>query len=304
MPSTFAKVIKGNKSRNIGIEIINNGRALEKIKLQAKLLEQVQLPIWQDEMRAVPNGILRSALFAAIQPGARKYIDGESITALGGVEIKYTGQQLDQGDLGVWEAVLHVAQQQNLGHRCNVSTYQLLSLLGLKDSGSNRKIIYKRLTRLVATALQIKQGRYEYIGGLITEALRDEDSGQMYIVLNPKIISLFQSDQYTKIHFELCRSLKKPVAQWLYRFYATHASPVPMLFTTLYKLCGSNAKSLNDFKKNTLKPALQELETVSTLFGSTYSGKINNGLVEMKKIGSTSQKKHLQKKLSVDKLPS
>ena len=304
MPMVLAFDFEEIKSRNIGLEIIKNTKAKNKIREQNKLLEQIQLPLWEDGMRAVPNGILRSALFAAIQPGARKYMDGESITALGGVEIKYTGQQLDQGDLGVWEAVLHVAQQQNLGHRCYVSTYLLLSLLGLKDSGSNRKIIYKRLTRLVATALQIKQGRQEYTGGLIMEALRDDDSGQMYIVINPKIISLFQSDQYTKIHFELCRTLKRPVAQWLYRFYATHASPRPMLFSTLYKLCGSNARSLNDFKKNTLRPALAELEKVSTRFGSAYVGKICNGLVDMKKVGSTSQKKHLQKKITVDKLPS
>ena len=230
--TALALVFEDVKSRDIGLKILNNTK-LNNLREQNKFIEKIQLPLWEDRMRAVPNGILRSALFAAIQPGARRYMDGESITALCGVEIKYTGQQLDQGDLSVWEAVLHVAQQQNLGHRCYVSTYQLLSLLGLKDSGANRKVIYKRLTRLVATALQIKQGRYEYIGGLIMEALRDDDSGQMYIVINPKIINLFQSDQYTKIHFELCRSLKRPVAQWLYRFYATHARPVPMLFTTL-----------------------------------------------------------------------
>ena len=299
----MALVFEDVKSRDIGLKILNNTK-LNNLREQNKFIEKIQLPLWEDRMRAVPNGILRSALFAAIQPGARRYMDGESITALCGVEIKYTGQQLDQGDLSVWEAVLHVAQQQNLGHRCYVSTYQLLSLLGLKDSGANRKVIYKRLTRLVATALQIKQGRYEYIGGLIMEALRDDDSGQMYIVINPKIINLFQSDQYTKIHFELCCSLKRPVAQWLYRFYATHACPRPMLSSTLYKLCGSNAKSLNDFKKNTLRPALAELEKVSTRFGSAYVGKICNGLVDMKKVGSTSQKKHLQKKITVDKLPS
>jgi TrfA protein len=304
MSAALALVFDDVNSRNIGLEIIKNTEVKNKLREQSKLLEQVQLPLWQDEMRAVPNGILRSALFAAIQPGARRYIDGESIAALSGVEIKYTGQQLDQGDLGVWEAVLHVAQEHNLGNRCQVSTYKLLRLLGLKDSGNNRKVIYKRLTRLVATALQIKQGRYEYIGGLINEAARDDKSGQMYIVLNQKIISLFQRDQYTKIHFELCHTLKRPAAQWLYRFYASHASPYPLLASTIFKYCGSNARSLNDFKKNTLRPALDELEKVSTRFGSAYVGKICNGLVDMKKVGSTSQKKHLRKKITVDKLPS
>ena len=36
----------------------------------------VQLPLWPEPVRAVPNGFLRSALFGAIAKGKRRYIDG------------------------------------------------------------------------------------------------------------------------------------------------------------------------------------------------------------------------------------
>ena len=72
----------------------------------------VQLPPWPEPVRAVPNGFLRSALFGAIAKGRRRYIDGEQLAALDGIEIRYTGQRLDQGDLDVWESVLHAVRLQ------------------------------------------------------------------------------------------------------------------------------------------------------------------------------------------------
>lgn len=66
----------------------------------------------------MPNGILRSALFGAIAKGKRRYIDGEKLAALDGIEISYTGQRLDQGDLDVWESVLHVMRNQPITAYC------------------------------------------------------------------------------------------------------------------------------------------------------------------------------------------
>ena len=37
----------------------------------------VRLPIWPQAVRGVPNGFIRSALFAAIGKGRRRYISGE-----------------------------------------------------------------------------------------------------------------------------------------------------------------------------------------------------------------------------------
>lgn len=289
-------ISKGYISNKSGEEIAKGTYATIKFREEQKLLKQLQLPLWPDVQRAVPNGILRSALFGAIQPSAKRYIDGEYIASLDGIEVKYTGQSLDQGDLGVWEAVLHISRQQNLGSKCYTTTYYILSLLGLTDTGSNRTILYKRLTRLVATALELTQGRYKYIGSLITEATRDIVTGKISVELNPKIITLYQCDQYTQIHFELCHALKKPLAQWLYRFYASHAKPYPFKIETIHKLCGSYAKSLNDFKKNTLKNALEEVSHVSAVYGTRFEYEIKGNLLHVTKNGSTSQIRHLLKK--------
>ena len=255
-----------------------------------------QLPLWSDEVRAVPNGILRSALFGAVKSGSKRYIDGELIASVAGVVMRYTGQSLDQGDLGVWEAVLHISKEYKLGNKCYATSYQILGLLGLTDTGSNRRILVKRLTRLVATALDIEQGRYHYTGSLINEIDRDAVTGMLTIEINPKIIALYQYDQYTKIHFELCRELKKPLAQWLFRFYSSHAKPHPYKIETIHGLCRSDAKSLNDFKKNTLKNALNEVSVVSAKYGLNFQYEIKNNLLHITKSGSSSQVRHLLKK--------
>ena len=122
----------------------------------------VQLPLWPDAVRAVPNSFLRSALFGAIRKGRRRYLDGEQIAAVDGIEVRYTGQRLDQGDLDVWEALLHAVREQDLGSECRVTSYALLKLMGKADTGGNRQTLHKRITRLCAGAIEVKNGRYVY----------------------------------------------------------------------------------------------------------------------------------------------
>ena len=120
----------------------------------------VRLPAWPESVRAVPNGFLRSALFGAIKRGARRYLKAELVAAVEGTEIRYTGERLDQGDLDVWESVLHAVRTQELGSQCRVTSYALLKLMGLTDTGKNRATLHTRITRLVANAVEVKQGRY------------------------------------------------------------------------------------------------------------------------------------------------
>ena len=142
----------------------------------------VMLPIWPDAVRAVPNGVLRSAMFGAIRRGARRYLHRERIAALDGIEIFYTGERLDQSDLDVWETVLHLVRLQSLGNECRVTAYQLLKALGKTDSGKNRDILDLRLSRLNATAVRVKQGRYSYEGSLIDGAYQDEET-RAYVLI-------------------------------------------------------------------------------------------------------------------------
>lgn len=262
-----------------------------------------QLPLWPEPVRAVPNGFLRSALFGAIAKGKRRYVDGEQLAALDGIEIRYTGQRLDQGDLDVWESVLHAVRFQELGSQCRVTSYALLKLMGKTDTGKNRATLNKRITRLVASALTVKQGRYSYIGSLIAGAAKDEETQEWVIELDAKLRPLFAADQFTQVEWAVRYELAgKPLAQWLHGFYASHAKPFPLKIETLHQLCGSEAGEMWKFAQ-TLRRALNDVAVACAAHGEGFSYEIRGDLVHVEKKASGPQRRHLAKRTAKPRKP-
>lgn len=260
----------------------------------------IQLPLWPDPVRGVPNGFLRSALFGAIAKGRRRFMKGEQVAALEGIAILYTGERLDQGDLDVWESILHAVRLQALGEHCRITSYALLKLMGKTDTGKNRKVLHARITRLranaVEIAVEIKQRRYSYIGGLVDEAYKDSETQEWVIVVSPKLRALFEGDQFTQIDWAVRRALDgKPLAQWLHGFYASHAAPYAMLTATLLTLAGSEDSSPSSGRQS-LRKALDALSEASVAHGQPFGYSIRGDLVHIEKKPSGPQRRHLAKK--------
>lgn len=255
-----------------------------------------QLPLWPDVVRGVPNAALRSALFGAIKKGARPYLERQEIHAQEGVKIIYTGPRLDQGDLDVWETVLHISRLQALGDECRVTAYQLLKMLGKTDTGSNRDTLERRLSRMKATGVDVSVGRYGYEGSLIDEVYRDKETREYVIRLNAKLSVLFAADQFTQIDWSVRHALDgKPLAQWLHGYYASHAKPYPVNAATLLKLSGSEDGSLTSGRQ-TLRKALDAVTDAGAAHGQPFSYEIKGDLVHVQKKGSGPQRRHLANK--------
>jgi hypothetical protein len=261
----------------------------------------VRLPLWPEATRGVPNVALRSALFGAIKKGARPYLEMAEIHAQDGITIRYTGTRLDQGDLDVWETVLHLTREQALGETCRVTAYQLLKALGKSDTGGNREVLHKRLSRLKATALEVEFTRFSYMGSLIDEVAKETSSREYVIRLNPKLRVLFEDEQFTQLDWTVRQALEgKPLAQWLHAFYASHAQPYPIRMATLLKLAGSedaNPRSAHQ----TLRKALDAVTEASNAHEQPFSYVIAGELVHTKKTPSGPQRRHLAKKPSKPK---
>jgi len=265
-----------------------------------------RLPLWPEAVRAVPNGVLRSALFGAIRKGRRRYLEREQIAAVDGVEISYTGMRLDQNDLDVWESVLHSVRHQALGSECHVTAYSLLKMMGKTDTGKNREILHTRIDRLRAHAVTIKNGRYMFMGGLINSAYKDEETNEWIIVICPTLKKLYSESTFTNIDWSVRHTLDEhQLAQWLHGFYASHAEPYPIKVETLHKLCGSETGEIRKFKQ-TLVKALNALQEASKAHGQAFRYEIRDGLVHVEKKGSRAQQRHLGRRRSskktVDKL--
>ena len=249
----------------------------------------IQLPLWPEAKRGAINAVLRSALFAAIQGKGRVALDRELVASQQGIEIRFTGWQLSQADLDVWEQVLHLARTQALGTECYFTAHGFLKALGRQTGKSGHEWLKSALARLAATAVEITSGGRTYFGSLIEGGARDEATGQYVVEINPKLAAFYGRTQWTQLDWDQRQQLRgKPLALWLHGFYASHAKPYPLSVAYLHKLSGSQTKRLRKFKEN-LTQALRDLEALGTI----EAFEIRDELVYVRTVPSQSQQKHL-----------
>ncbi len=238
-----------------------------------------QLPIWPEPTRGIPNPVLRGALFAAVQGKNRAVFQRELLSCQKGLQIRFTGIQLDQSDLDVWEQALHLARLHPLGTRCEFSVYGFLKALGRKTGKSEHEWLKNSFARLMGCGVELsdQQERKTY-GGSLLEFMRDDESGRYVVIFNPKILTFYEGG-WTAIDWQDRQLLRgKPLALWLHGYLATHAKPYPIKIETIRSFSGSSNKEIRCFKRK-LVAALNELKIIEFIMGFDFEGEnviINN----------------------------
>ncbi|BBP46344.1 hypothetical protein THMIRHAS_17170 [Thiosulfatimonas sediminis] len=262
------------------------------VKPEQKQPKQMCLPGWEEMSWGAPNAVLRGALFSATQGRNRRFCERELIATLEGYEIRYTGIQLTQADLNLWEALLHLSRANPLGNEALFSAYEILKQLGKGTSKRDYDSLKKGLARLRSADVEITiKGEKTYFGQLcgISGEL-DEKTDEYRFKFNGGLICLFDSG-WSKLDFDQRQKLRdKPLSLWLHGLYSSHAKPYPMKIESIHRLCGSQTKSLYDFKK-AIKKAHDELIEV----GQLKRYEVNGDLIQAFKYPTKSQKKHLKK---------
>jgi hypothetical protein len=250
-----------------------------------------QLPLWPEPVRGAPNSFLRSALFAAIQGKTMTRLKKQLLCSIEGVTVRYTGDQLDQSDLNVWEQAVHLARRHPLGNVCHFTAYALLKALGHGSGNSQYKWLSDVITRLVACEVELRTKDKAYGGNLIASWKRNEATRTYKLTLNPDLVKLYGWNDWTALDWEQRQRLRgKPLALWLHGFYSSHAKPFPMKVETIQQLSGSATKNRRHFKAN-LKTALEQLEAATGI-----KGIIEGDLVTVERHGSRAQQRHLTRK--------
>ena len=238
---------------------------------ERSLSKEIKLPNWPDAKRGTPNSFLRSALFSAIQSKDREFLYGVVLASQDGVTVRFTGQQLNQEDLSLWETLVHLAKDEPLGNVCEFSAYDILKTMGAGDSGIEREILHKGIIRLTACAVEILLGgNRAYFSSLIDSGVKDEITGHYTIQLNRQLIRLYS--QTTWIDLEQRAKLRrKPLAQYLHGYYSSHKKPHPIKVETLHRFSGSKNKKMFAFKQK-LSVALNELVKIGFLESYAIDG--------------------------------
>ncbi len=224
------------------------------------------LPHWPEQTRGIPNVCLRSALFGIIQRGRRKAVKGELIASVKGLEIRYTGWRLDQGDFDVLVHALHLVSLQSTTEGYVKFTGKgFLHGISRSSGKSGREWLKDSFRRLTGSAVEItlelndKYGKNycTYAGSLLDEFHYYTANQSYFLKINPKLAKLFNAG-WTQLQWHQRLQLKTDLAKWLHGFYASHRNPYPIKVKTLRHLCGSSCGRLADFRTK-LRRALNEL---------------------------------------------
>jgi len=260
-----------------------------KVKKSADI---VQLPLWPDATRGTPNSFLRGALFAAIQGKDREYLKGQLLATRDGIKIRFTGMQLDQSDLDVWEQAAELARSQPLGNVCFFKIHAFLKALGRNTGKRDHEWLKDVFRRLMSSGVEITHGRYTY-GGSMLEFTHDENDAVYALCLNPKILSMYKAG-WTAIDIETRQKLRrKPLALWIHGYLSGDAENYSTKLETLHRLSGSKTKELRKFKQN-FKAAIADIEAATD---GRMGGSIDeNNLVDWKRQPTLAQARHIAKK--------
>lgn len=243
-------------------------RTLERFEDSVKKRESAkvyQLSLWKDPQRAIPNEFVRSALFPAIQPKKAHYVERQRIFSQAGITITFTGKQLTQADLDVFEGIMHIARGMGEGNKVRFTAHQLLKLIGRHTGSSQYEWLLDVLERLTATSVGItRDDQKVFWSSLLPKGSADLIDGRFEVELTREMIQLF-SRGYTLIEEGHHRRLSgKYLAKAIYRWISSHDKPYPVTVRFLHDLTGSENANLKSFRQK-LKAALNDIKETGAI---------------------------------------
>lgn len=271
-----------------------NTKAEESERLFKEENNLIQLDFWANNQRGVPNSILRGSLFAATQGKNARHCKRELLHETESIKVIYTGMRLNQSDLDVWECALHLARVQNLGNRVDLSEYGFLKAMGRRTGKSDHEWLKNTFAKLTACCVEINHNGLTYGGSLVQNFYRDDQTDRCVLIFDPKIARLYEGNRASWIQWDERQKIgkRKPLAQWLHGYIASHAKWYPHKVETIRDYSGSETKEVRFFKKR-LIDALKHLGNLNLIEDYRIDEK---NLVHIKKIPSKAQQKYLTEK--------
>jgi hypothetical protein len=261
--------------------VLKLAREREEEERRIKEEENVNLPYWQNERRGTPNEFIRSALFSAIQGKDRIFLDKAVLFSQNGISIQFTGKQLNQEDLTVWQTLVHLARHSPVETECIFTGSSILNMMELSKGSNNYQSLDDSIRRLTACLVEVRDQskRLRYGGSLIDWFEVREEIEKYKIKLNRRLIVLFDDHGWTGIEWNQRLRLRgKSLSLALHAYYSSHQTPFPVKLSTLQELTGSRVKQSADFKRR-CRSALDELVGVDFL--ETYQ--IDKDLVSVER---------------------
>ena len=267
------------KSKRDPLEWIKQKAAEVAAQAEQKAAEtprQMFLPGMDEFMRAMPNHIARSSLFAPVARGRRKMHDGGILQSRGDAEIRFSGKQLDEAQADVWMQAMKEAQRQPLGTPVVINRTDFLRAIGRTKGGENYKWLHRTMQDLAFAMLVIEvtktDGKPKLSIGK-TRALHliagfdyDEASEEYTLTIDPRWHAMYGNREFALIDWEKRREFgrNQDMAKTLQRLVATSSNPVQRYALDWLKAKMEYASPMRKFRE-ALTAACKELERLEII---------------------------------------
>jgi hypothetical protein len=238
---------------------------------------QMFLPGMDEFMRAMPNHIARSSLFAPVARGRKKIHKDTVLVSRGDALIKFWGEQLDEEQADVWMQAMHEAIKIQLGEAVIINRAAFLKAIGRNTSGENYKWLHRSMEALAFAMLVIevtKDGKPKLAIGK-TRAIHmidgfdyDDETEAYTLRVDPRWRAMYGNREFTLIDWEkrLKFGPRQDMAKALQRLVATSTDPVQRYGLDWLKKKLEYTGRLRDFK-DALEKAMRELERMAIIGG-------------------------------------
>ena len=252
-------------------------RLSAKTEKEAEEPQQMFLPGMGEHMRAMPNHIARSSLFAPVAAGRKKMFEDAVLISRGDAVIKFWGKQLDESQADVWLQAMYEAMQQPLGQPVSVNRVAFLRAIGRTKTGPNYKWLHQSMKALSFAMLVIEvqaAGAPKLAIGK-TSALNmidgfdyDEETETYTLRIDPRWRGMYSNREFALIDWDKRMQFgqHQNMAKALQRLVATSADTLQRYALDWLKSKLEYTGRQRDFE-DALQHAMTELERLAIISG-------------------------------------
>lgn len=229
------------------------------------------LPSMEEFMRAMPNQVARSSLFAPIARGRRKFHNETPLVTRADAVMSYTGEQLDEADADLSLQLIYEARPFPLGQSVTLNRAALLRAMGRNTGKHDYDWLHRRMKALTVATLFIEakksDGSTKYRVGQteafhIVQSFRYDEELEVYtFTLDPRWAVLFRNFEFALIDWKKRLQIGRgqDMAKALQRLVAASSDPVQRYALDWLKEKMQYASPLRKFKE-ALEAAIGELQ--------------------------------------------
>ena len=244
----------------------------------AETPRQIFLPGMDEIMRALPNPVADSSLFAPVARGAKTMHAGSVLASRLNTTLTYWGVQLNELHADITMQLLWEQQRQGVavGEFVTLNRNAFMTLIGWGSSGREYKRFHRYMLELTGAMLVIESkkpnGANKYhIGATKTFRILDDfecdEGGENYRYrLDPRWVLMFGNREYGLLNWSkrLQIGAGRDLAKALQRLLATSADPVQRFGLEMLKDKMKYASPMRKFRE-ALQAAVHELERLEII---------------------------------------